>query len=478
MSLDSAALGLALRTRKSLRLNATRKPATLLVLGQSTEQGPIPLSDKAAWPNAFQSTNNAGFMQKRLVPVANRGGWWSRVYDDLWNWGYDLDIINGAVGGASLLLHIIGIMQTRGNNTAYYQRRAGGLNYPDPGDFGDLVQITNGVTRHFVTTGGRQRQAFNAAPFASVVGGATYQDYVSFAQTSEATGASLPDVSSVAVGGSITDGTISFTRVDSGVYATETVFYPGVDPAVNGGQPNWNLYGIMGERSAGYGWDPLGIVASADRLAAGAAPAELKILYFSNGQADLGTVSLTYQRACMMLSNFFLRRGWTVVLGNTIYSPASAGSTAANYQAQVDGVDAAVTALAAAYPGKVRRGANLYAALGTTGAMGGQKCTGGVSGTTLTVSAVQGSSGTGIAVGQNVWNGTTLVGVVAALGTGTGGTGTYTLDRSATVSGGTTLVCAGSGLQYDGIHQNGSMVAAGGAAIATSLKAFLPQRAV
>ncbi|MDX3901230.1 MAG: hypothetical protein QHC40_12090 [Sphingobium sp.] len=108
MSLDSAALGLALRTRKSLRLNASRKPATLLVLGQSTEQGPIPLADQAAYPNALTSARNPGFAQKRLVPVAGRGGWWAKVYDDLWDWGYDLDIINGAVGGASLLDHIVG----------------------------------------------------------------------------------------------------------------------------------------------------------------------------------------------------------------------------------------------------------------------------------------------------------------------------------------------------------------------------------
>lgn len=478
MSLDSAALGLALRTRKSLRLNASRKPATLLVLGQSTEQGPVPLSDKAAYPNAFTSVRNPGFMQKRLIPVANRGGWWSRVYDDLWDWGYDLDIINGAVGGASILTHIVGMMQVRASSTAYYQRRASGINYPDLGDFGDLVQITNGVTRHFVVTGGRNRQLFNAPPFVSAVGAASYQDYVSFGQTSETSGSSLPDVSSVAVGGTITDGTLTLTRMDSSYYGTETTFYPGIDPAVNGGQPNWNLFGIMGERAAGYGWDPCGIIAHADRLAQSASPAEQRIVYFSNGQADLGNASATYQRACMMLANFFLRRGWIVALGNTIYSPASAGSTSANYQLQVDGVDVAVSALSASYPNKVYRGANLYAALGTSGAMGGQKCTGSVSGTTLTISAVQGSSGSGLAVGQKVWSGTTLVGVISALGSGTGGTGTYTLDRTATVGGGTTFISAGSGLQYDGVHQNGSVVAAGGDAIADSIKAFLPQRSV
>lgn len=473
MSLDSAALGLALRTRKNLRSNAQRKPVTLLVMGQSTEQGPIPLSDRPAWPNAFTSQRNPGFMQKRLIAQPNRGGWWAKVHDAMWDWGYDLDIINGAVGGASLLSHIIGTVAARQNNTPYYKRRSA-ANYPDLGDFGELVQTMDGKV--FNVTAGRNRQAFNTPPFAGVVGTTAYQDFVAFGQTAEATGATAPDTSSVAVGSSVADGAVTLTRVDAASVVVENTFYPGIDPAVNGGLPNINFGGALGERAAGAGFDPLGIIAHADRMAQQAAPAELKIVYFSNGQSDLGIGPITYQRACMMLANYFLRRGWQVVLGNTIFSPASSGSTQTNYQSQMDGVDAAVAALSSFYPGKCYRGANLHNVLGRVGEMGGQRCTGSVSGTTLTVSGVQAKSGSGIAVGQNVWNGTALVGVVAAMGTGTGGTGSYTLDRTASVAGGTALICAGSGLQFDGIHQNGSMVDAGGAAIADSLKAFLPRR--
>lgn len=475
MSLDSAALGLALRTRKNLRSNAQRKPVTLLVLGQSTEQGPVPLSDRSAWPNAFASQRNHGFMQKRLIPQPNRGGWWPKVHDAMWDWGYDLDIINGAVGGASLLSQIIGTVASRQNNWPYYRRRMG-ANYPDLGDFGELVQTSDG--KIFNVTAGRSRQAFNTPPFAGVVGTSAYQDFVAFGQSSETSGATPPDTSSVAVGGSVADGALTLTRVDATSVVTENSFYPGIDPAVNGGQPNVNFGGALGERAAGAGFDPLGIIAHADRMAQQAAPAELKIVYFSNGQSDLGLGPITYQRACMMLANYFLRRGWQVVLGNTIFSPGSSGSTQANYQSQIDGVDAAVVALDAAYPGKCFRGANLHNALGRTGPMGGQRCTGGVSGMTLTVSAVQANSGSGVAVGQNVWNGTASVGIVTALGTGTGGAGTYTLDRTSSVAGGTALVCAGSGLQFDGVHQNGSVADAGGAAIADSLKIFLPRRAI
>lgn len=467
----------------SLRSNSARKPATLLVLGQSTEQGPVYLSDKATYPNAFTSARNPGFAQKRLVPVANRGSYWAKVYDDMWDWGYDLDILNGAVGGASLLTHICGTLQLWVANSAYYQQRKTSLNYPDMGDYGDVIQITNGVTRHFVPSAARKRQAFNAAPFLGVVGTSTYQDFVGFSQTGELSGGSLPDVSTVAVGATITDGTNTLLRVDSGFLQNESVFYPGIDPAVNSGQPNYNLFGTFGERSAGYGWDPLGIIAAAERLAAGAVPSELKLVWFSQGQADLGAAATTYQRAVMLLSNFFLRRGWTVILGNTVYSPASAGSTSANYQLQVDGVDAAVTALQAAYPGQVQRGANLFSALGTTGAMGGQKATAAaIASNVLTVSTVQAGSGSGFAVGQRIFNGAATasspsLGTIVSLGTGTGGTGTYNLSGGVDTAS-TAMVGVGSGLQFDGVHFNGSMVASAGAAVATSLKAFLPQRAL
>ena len=62
--------------------------------------------------------------------------------------------------------------------------------------------------------------------------------------------------------------------------------------------------------------------------------------------------------------------------------------------------------------------------------------TGTVSGTVLTVSAV--TSGT-IAVGQIMYNGGTTVAIIISLGTGTGGTGTYNLSTSATISSATVL---------------------------------------
>jgi hypothetical protein len=68
----------------------------------------------------------------------------------------------------------------------------------------------------------------------------------------------------------------------------------------------------------------------------------------------------------------------------------------------------------------------------TTDAGGGASFTGDISGTTLTVSAV--TSGT-ISVNQYIsGNGVTVGTYITALGTGTGGAGTYTVDTSQTVS--------------------------------------------
>lgn len=74
--------------------------------------------------------------------------------------------------------------------------------------------------------------------------------------------------------------------------------------------------------------------------------------------------------------------------------------------------------------------------------------TGAIAGSTLTVSAV--TSGT-LAVGHSVYNGDNLVGVISALGTGTGGTGTYTLTGAVTTS--STTLNSGYGWLMNPLHE-------------------------
>lgn len=449
----------------------TRPRVAVLVFGQSNEQGPVPITDRAAYPQAFTSTRNPGVLVPLSpIPVRDRGGWWPKVYDDLYDWGYDLQIVNAAVGGMGMLSHVTGYANSRVNSQAYYQKRTG-TNHPDRGDYGD-VYSTGG--KWFNVIGGRNRQAFNAPPHAGVVGTSTYQDFIGFGPTSEISAASPPDVSAVAVGDTIADGTLSIKCILDRYSTSGSSFDP---TSVQ------NIGGVLGEGAAGYGFDPLGILTRAWEMLA-ATHAQRKIVYFSQGQSDLGISSTTYKNAVIQTAAFFLRRNVDVVLGNTVYSPASSGSTAGNYQNQVDGCSLAKAALDPYYPGKVYLGANLYGSMGTTGPMGGQSTTASVSGTTMTVTALKANSGTGIAVGQNVWNGQTLLGTVLSQLTGTAGsTGTYQLSASATVAS-TTLVCAGAWIQYDGVHISGAGavgpavggVSSAGKYVADSLKAFLPQR--
>jgi hypothetical protein len=78
---------------------------------------------------------------------------------------------------------------------------------------------------------------------------------------------------------------------------------------------------------------------------------------------------------------------------------------------------------------------SLVAAIGGaafTGAIAANSFTGAISGTILTVSAVSTGS---LAVGQTVYGAAVLAGtIITALGSGTGGTGTYTISQSQTIS--------------------------------------------
>ncbi|NPT59115.1 baseplate J/gp47 family protein [Paraburkholderia elongata] len=109
---------------------------------------------------------------------------------------------------------------------------------------------------------------------------------------------------------------------------------------------------------------------------------------------------------------------------------------------------------------------DVYVAENTSGVTSGAVFTGSIATTTLTVTAM--TSGT-IAVGQMVTGAGVAVGtVITALGTGTGGAGTYTVGISQTVSS-TTLTAAIGGLP---LAQNSIYVAAVGgsaSAIATAI---------
>jgi hypothetical protein len=441
--MSDAALAIAAQAR-GLAAGAAvaSNDVAILVLGQSNEQGSVVRTEAATYPLAFFSAINPGVICPMApdVGASNRGSWWPYVYDVLYRAGYNAQIINGAIGGMGLVRDVVGFLYVRANNTAYYGRRSSPV-YPDRGDFGDLMYV--GAYLVAVTTG-RHRSTLWGGSLPNPIGAAAIQDYISFG-TSITSGGSAPDLSAISVGATVSDGGLTLTRLDASLYADDGAF----NPAGN------RVWGSMcGELMLGQGHDPLGILMRGWEALA-KTHAKRKLVYFANGQTDLGYSASAYQRAVQIAMNFFLRRGCEVIIGNTIYSPGSAGSTSTNYGNQVTGVANAISALSAAYPGKVHAGANLYGSMGSTGVMGGQAFTGSISGSTLTVSAVVANSGSGLAIGQTVYNGQSVVGTISALGTGAGGTGTYTLTGAVTTAS-TSLTSAGAWLQYDGIHLNGA----------------------
>ncbi|MHB8283959.1 MAG: structural cement protein Gp24 [Caulobacteraceae bacterium] len=90
-------------------------------------------------------------------------------------------------------------------------------------------------------------------------------------------------------------------------------------------------------------------------------------------------------------------------------------------------------------------------------ASAGSAFTGGITGTTLTVSALATGSGP-IAVGQRITTGAATGTTITALGTGTGGTGTYTVSSSQTVAAGTAFVAQGNVLTVSAVT-SGTLVA-------------------
>lgn len=210
--------------------------------------------------------------------------------------------------------------------------------------------------------------------------------------------------------------------------------------------PDSNAGTVLTENNKSFGFDPLGILQRAHEEAQRVRGVTRQLLYIANGQGDVGNGAAQHQAALTSVGSFFLARGYEVTFGFTGFSPATTG-TIADWTAVQTGWSNALTALQAASPGRVRAGANLFAAMGTTGPMGGAKITGSVSGKSLTVSAVaQGA----IEIGHNVWNGATLTGVV------TGRSGSSWTLSGAVATASASLIVAGAFLQYDGVHLDGA----------------------
>lgn len=449
-----------------LPASAAHERVAVGIIGQSNERGNVLLPDKAAYPLAFQSARRASLN----VPIAPAltlaaGGWWCKTFDELWDWGYDLQIVNGAIGSAGMVRHIAGQMQFRQSSAKAFALRAPLAGSIDRGFAGDCINPSG--TKVYRCTTGTNFFAMHSGQ-GRPVQGATYTwfDFINSDNPGLLTAGSAPDFATPStVGATVVDGGCTWT-----LESLTTTAYGGA-----GGT-------VFTEAQRGIGFDPFGICQRMHEEM-GRIDAERKIIYIQNGQTDLGSSAAVYQAALQSVASFFLDRGYEVMIGLTVYSVAS-GSTA-NYNLLQTGWAAALVALKAIYPGKVLDGPNLYALMGSTGPMGGSNITGAVTGgNLLTVTAVTNGA---LEVGQTVAKvDGTILGTIASFGTGAGGTGTYNLTGGVNQASIALRTVGGFLQEVDGVHLNGrgavgpalSGVEPASTHVANALKAILPQRAV
>jgi hypothetical protein len=341
-----AALGRFAQRRQRLLSSAA-----IGVFGQSNEQGAVLTTDTTA--QAFVSQRNPSVRVPFGPSVSLKGGMWPTVYDALDPWGWNLKIVNGAIGSLGFIRDVAGMITGRSNSTGYYQRRPPNtLNDGDKGDRGDIINVSN---RMFRCTSGRTRQAINLGPNRDLSGSYKNLDFLVF-QGTQATAASSPDFSTaVNVGDTVVDGTIVWTLEATFAYGS------GAPPTV--GQADFTTHdGVL--------FDPLSAAQRLHLEMQKVRDVERKIIYMANGQADLYAGTQTWYRDALIgVAKFFLQNNYEVMIGLTSFSPGS--GTTAQYDGLVTQRAAALATLQAnpAYGSRVYEGANLYALMGSTGPM-------------------------------------------------------------------------------------------------------------
>jgi hypothetical protein len=327
-------------------IQPVRKKIAVGIMGQSNERGNVPTSDQAAFPQAFASFRKPSVQMPIGPAVTRNGGMWFSFIDNLWDWGYDVSIVNGAIGSLGFIKDACGQVANRANSTGYRDLRlpAGCGDQGYQGEF--IVQSS----KLFRCSTGRDAYAFYSGPIRP---GATTQNQIDYIVTdgAQATAGSDPATWAASVlGGTVTDGTIVWTNVDN----TNSVAYAG-------GQ-------IFSEFQAGFGWDPFGAVDRLHQAMQAVRDVDEKWIILCNGQGDAQgsvgnqpTVLGWYQSALTNLANYYLNRGYKVAIGLSNF-PTNGQSY------QWDTLESAKNAALAAFASNpnVAVGGDLYAYWGIT----------------------------------------------------------------------------------------------------------------
>lgn len=413
--------------------------------GQSNERNNVlasETSEKTNYPLAFGSLRVPSRKGPQRPALTKNGGWWWYVHDELWDMGYNPIIVNGAIGSLSFQAHSPAITKSWAANTAYYQRRdpIGG----DFGDTGDIISV-NSAAQFFVCTVGSIRSAFTEGGRTGADGVQGNLDYIANGPAL-LSGGSAPNWAGVSIGSTITDGALTWLRVSNAYYNGRI----------------GSAFSSKVDQQMGNGFDPLGVMHRLHREMQ-RIDADKKIIYIQNAQSDLSAGAVNYANILQAKAEFYLDRDYDVAIGLSCWGGNASNSSIANYDALATGRANALATLKAAYPGRVFDGANLYGSMGTTGPMAARTFRATISGNTLTDDGTL-SWGGPMEIGMRVGISTgVLYGTIASFGTGTGGAGTYTLDRTgagvdtSNVAVQTDMRGTGAFLQFrDAVHLSGA----------------------
>lgn len=391
--------------------------------------------DLLLFPQAFRSLRNPAINSyfkgiESLTQYTPDGRWyglgaaWCKVYDDLYDAGYEPHIVNCAIGSLSFFNDAVSWPRPRNsglNSQNFVRGRRAPIHASDMGTRG-FFSVNNGFVFEATTASEYYVTIHNEGPPLVNSAGDTIPDRIDYIYSptlaKKTTGGSIPDFTTggAVVTASCSGTTLTVTAIASGALAvgqtvvgtSSTDFTAGttivaqltgtagstgtyqlsnsktvtsrtctcltVGGTITDGGVVWTNIGDVGTlgfanntafhiNALGLGFDPYGVMRRAGRHIQ-----ELRaqgcgrvIVYLCQGQSDIGTSTANYQTALDYITAFFRGLGAEVCIGLTTYQRGAATTTGYDLLKQ-----ARINALADnASDSFVHAGADLYTSMGT-----------------------------------------------------------------------------------------------------------------
>jgi hypothetical protein len=339
----------------------TKQRTGLVMLGQSNERGQAHISGLLTHPQAFTSLRVpyitsyvpgiSALQQDTDERWKAQGSPLPKMFDELFDKGYWLDMANASVGSISFFTDVVGYPRNRANSANYFRAKRAPLNASDPGCSGTITVQSGYVFE--CTTGSEYYSNFrndSGYVYANAAGDIIPNrvDYI-FSPTlaKKSTASSAPDFSgATAIGSTVTDGAVVWTNIgaqSSFGYTNNTAFKP--------------------KTMDGRGFDGYGILRRAINMAQDlkSSGCQRVFIYFCNGQGDAGgTSEANYKLSLEYMTQYCRGLGFEVIIGLSTFTRTG---VTAHWDALTSAVNGALVTFAAD-PG-VHTGANLYQLMGT-----------------------------------------------------------------------------------------------------------------